>query len=88
MEALSNVLHHSQAATASLSATFDPRSSIIIVSVQDDGRGFNPDDLGTGRGMPNMRRRVAGIRTGAAIFVESAPGRGTTVRIELKVPPS
>ena len=88
MEALSNVLHHSQAATASLSATFDPRSSIIIVSVQDDGHGFDPDDLGTGRGVPNMRRRVAGIRTGAAIFVESAPGRGTTVRIELKVPPS
>jgi signal transduction histidine kinase len=33
-----------------------------------------------------MRKRVASISTGATLAIDSSPGRGTTVRIELKVP--
>jgi hypothetical protein len=34
-----------------------------------------------------MRRRIASISTGAAIFIDSSPGGGTTVRVELQALP-
>jgi signal transduction histidine kinase len=71
-----------------LTAKYDQQASAIFISVQDDGCGFDPVDAGAGRGLSNMRKRIAGISTGGAIFIASSPGRGTTVRLELKVPPS
>jgi signal transduction histidine kinase len=87
MEALSNVLHHSKAKTATLTASYDQQASAIFISVQDDGCGFNPVDAGAGRGLSNMRKRTTSISTGGAIVIDSLPGRGTTVRIELRAPP-
>jgi two-component sensor histidine kinase len=84
MEALSNVLHHSKAKTAALTAGFARQASAIFIAVTDDGRGFDPADAAAGRGLSNMRRRIASVSTGGAIFIDSSPGRGTTVRIELK----
>jgi signal transduction histidine kinase len=86
MEALSNLLHHSKAKTATVSARYDERASEISISVADDGCGFDPGSSLAGRGLSNMRKRVAGIATGATMAIDSSPGRGTTVRIELKVP--
>lgn len=88
MEALSNVLHHSKAKTATLTASYDQQASVILISVQDDGCGFNPLDAGSGRGLSNMRKRMASISTGGSIFIDASPGCGTTVQIELKAPPS
>jgi signal transduction histidine kinase len=88
MEALGNVLHHSKAQNATVTANFDGRASIISITLRDDGRGFDPDTLNSGRGLPNMRKRAATISTGAEIFIESALHGGTTVRVDLKVPPS
>jgi len=87
MEALSNVLHHSKARTATVTASHDQQAQAIFISVNDDGCGFDPADTSAGRGLSNMRKRTASISTGAEIFIESSPGRGTTVRIELKAPP-
>jgi signal transduction histidine kinase len=86
MEALGNVLHHAKAKTAALTASYDRQASVISISVQDDGCGFDPADAGSARGLSNMRRRMASISTGGAIFVDSSPAHGTTVRIELKAP--
>lgn len=88
MEALSNVLHHSYAETATLTTSFDQQASAICIAVKDDGRGFNPVAADAGRGLSNMRRRAASISTGAGIFIDSTLGRGTTVRIELTTPPN
>ena len=68
--------------------TCDARDGVLRVRVQDDGCGLDPVDAGAGRGLSNMRKRIAGISIGGAIFIDSSPGRGTTVRLELKVPPS
>jgi signal transduction histidine kinase len=86
MEALSNVLHHSKAKTATLTAAYDPQASAIDVTVRDDGCGFDPADAGVGRGLSNMRKRTASISTGAAIAIHSAPGQGTGVCLTLNVP--
>ncbi len=88
MEALSNVLHHSKARTAVLTASYDQQTSVIAISVADDGCGFDSANAVSGRGLSNMRKRMARISTGAEIFIDSSPGNGTTVRIELKPPPS
>lgn len=86
METLSNVLHHSKAKTATLSARYDEQASKIFIAVEDDGGGFNPANALGGRGLSNMRKRIASISTGATIAIDSSPGQGTAVRIELKVP--
>ncbi|MGB6730363.1 MAG: ATP-binding protein, partial [Xanthobacteraceae bacterium] len=86
MEALSNVLHHSRARSATLTASCDRAAATITIAVADDGIGFDPAGAGSGRGLANMRKRAGSISTGAALVIDSAPGRGTTVRLELKVP--
>ncbi len=87
MEALSNVLHHSQAKTAALTARYDRDAAAIAIAIADDGIGFDPAAAAGGRGLANMRKRAASISTGAALVIDSAPGRGTTVRLDLQVPP-
>jgi two-component sensor histidine kinase len=88
MEALSNVLHHARAKTATVTASYEPAAATIAVAIADDGIGFNSAAAGSGRGLANMQKRAASISTGAALAIDSAPGRGTTVRLDLKVPPA
>jgi two-component sensor histidine kinase len=87
MEALTNVLHHSKAKSTALTAHYDARESTIFIAVTDDGCGFDSAKESMGHGLSNMRKRIASISTGGSVAIDSAPGRGTTVRIELKVPP-
>jgi signal transduction histidine kinase len=86
MEALSNVLHHARAKSASMTAAYDDKTHSIVIIVRDDGCGFDPANMQAGRGLANMRKRIASISTGGAITIDSAPGHGTTIRIELKAP--
>lgn len=88
MEALSNVLHHSKATVAKLTALYDRDKPAIIICVCDNGRGFDEAATPAGRGLSNMRKRAATISTGATIEIDSGPGRGTTVRLALTVPRS
>jgi signal transduction histidine kinase len=87
MEALSNILHHSKAKTAALTAAYVAPSSTVVIAIKDDGCGFNPADAASvGRGISNMHRRIRAISNGGSLAIDSAPGQGTTIRIELKVP--
>jgi signal transduction histidine kinase len=89
MEALSNVMHHSDAKSAALMARYDEDNCAIMIAVQDDGRGFNVTDIArAGRGISNMRRRIGTISTGGELSIESVPGKGTIVRIKLRIPKS
>lgn len=85
MEALSNVLHHSKAQNVTLAADYHAGPSAISIAIRDDGRGFDPEALSSGRGLPNMRKRASTISTGAELFIVSLPQRGTTVRLQLNV---
>jgi signal transduction histidine kinase len=49
------------------------------VTVQDDGRGISPADTLPGMGMLGMRERATLL--GGSLSVDSARGRGTTIRI-------
>jgi signal transduction histidine kinase len=89
MEALSNVLHHSKASSVTVTAGYTDAASLVVITVKDDGCGFNATDAAvSGRGLANMRKRVRSISIGGALFITSFPGQGTAVRIELNVPKS
>jgi signal transduction histidine kinase len=50
--------------------------------VSDDGRGFDPAAVGSDHfGLRSMRGRVADL--GGRLEITSAPGRGTTLRVEV-----
>lgn len=80
-EAVSNVLRHAQARRVDLRLSL--RDGSAVLSVADDGRGFDPaDDPEEGKlGLRNMRSRARLL--GGTFLVSSGPGRGTEVRVEV-----
>jgi signal transduction histidine kinase len=78
-EALSNALRHSDASAIEIRVW--QRDDRVVAAVTDDGVGFDPDATSGGLGLENIARRVA--EAGGTHVVESAPGNGTTVRVEL-----
>jgi two-component system nitrate/nitrite sensor histidine kinase NarX len=81
-EALSNVRKH---AAASAVAVEMRRGDELVISIRDDGRGFDPAELeengGVHVGIVIMRERAH--RIGARLELSSAPGRGTCVTLLL-----
>jgi signal transduction histidine kinase len=80
-EALSNALRHADA--DHIEVTVGCGSSEAVVSVGDDGKGFDTSNPGPGMGLANMAARVAEV--GGSFRVESAPDQGTVVRATLSV---
>ncbi len=79
-EALNNVLKHAHASRVSVRMTIDDRCAKL--EVEDDGLGFEPSLEGTGgMGLRGMRERVE--RLGGTLHIESSPGAGTAVRVEV-----
>jgi PAS domain S-box-containing protein len=75
-EALNNVLKHARAAAVRIEVTLDGND--VVLSVQDDGAGFDFAHVPRGRlGMTTMRERAEAA--GGRVQVDSAPGRGTRV---------
>jgi two-component system, NarL family, sensor histidine kinase DevS len=79
-EALNNVVKHSSAARASVSAC--QQGEQVRIVVEDDGEGFDPGAVDSGHGLIGMRERIELL--GGEMEVESALGRGT--RVQARVP--
>ena len=80
-EALSNALRHSGA--ADIDVRVDAGEDRVVVTVADDGGGFDPGRAHRGMGLANMAGRVEAA--GGSFRVDSAPGKGTVVRAEFPV---
>ena len=77
-EALSNVSRHAAATTCRISLRRGDGD--LVLEIDDDGRGFDPDQVaGTGHGLGNLRGRAAAL--GGRAEISSVPGEGTTVRV-------
>ncbi|MDL1916779.1 sensor histidine kinase [Anaerolineae bacterium CFX4] len=83
-EGLTNIARYAQANAVSLIVT--RKAGRLKIIIEDDGVGFDPDEV--------ARRRVSlglhGIRERAALFggtltIESTPGQGTSLFIEMPV---
>ncbi|WP_067807934.1 GAF domain-containing sensor histidine kinase [Actinomadura formosensis] len=80
-EALYNALRHAGARTVEVRlATEDERA---VLEVADDGSGFDVSDTEPqgGLGLASMRDRADSI--GGELTIDAAPGKGTTVRLEV-----
>jgi signal transduction histidine kinase len=80
-EAVHNVIKHANASEVAMRMAFT--GNLLSISVRDDGRGFVPNGHLSGNGLTNMNRRMQDI--GGKCFIESGPGKGATVHIELAV---
>src|SRR5262249_15420082 len=79
-EALANVARHADARTAAVTLSY--MEDVIVLDVQDDGRGFTPPAAGgNGFGLTGMRERTERLQ--GSFSIESLPGEGTTVSMTL-----
>jgi signal transduction histidine kinase len=80
-EALTNITKHAQASAISVTLKPDdsgPQRGVLVV-VQDDGTGFDPEVRhGTTHGLMGMRYRVEA--EGGVMTVRSEPGGGTRLQ--------
>jgi signal transduction histidine kinase len=76
-EALTNILKHSDATSASVSVT--RHGTRLVVTVADDGTGGA--DRVTGSGLRGLTDRIEAL--GGRLELLSPPGAGTTLRAEI-----
>jgi len=85
-EAVTNIVRHASAESASISIEFEEDS--IAVHIEDDGRGFDLDEAmrstreGRGLGLLSMKERAELL--GGILNIKAQPGQGT--QIDLKIP--
>jgi signal transduction histidine kinase len=79
-EALQNVARHAQAKTVQIE--LKQYLGSLVLSVQDDGVGFDVASLG-GLGLVGMKERLRQV--GGVLQVTSQPGKGTTVVAEVPI---
>jgi signal transduction histidine kinase len=80
-EALTNVVKHAQARTVSV--VVRRRNGTVTAVVEDDGRGYAGDG-GQGLGLVGMRERADLVN--GRLSIESRPGAGTTLSLEVPLP--
>ncbi|MFD3522053.1 GAF domain-containing sensor histidine kinase [Streptomyces sp. NPDC058653] len=81
-EALHNALRHSGAERVDV--TIARRGQGAVLSITDNGKGFEPRAVrraGRHLGLVSMRDRSSGV--GGRLTVQSAPGQGTTIEMEV-----
>jgi len=79
-EALHNCASHANATTVRI--RIHQESDHLALSIQDDGCGFNPDQV-KGLGLLGIQERVTNL--GGACRLHSSPGSGSIVSIELPI---
>lgn len=80
-EALTNVIRHAQATRAEVTLEFE--AGRLRLGVSDNGRGMD-DGAGRGsNGIAGMRERA--MLVGGRLEIDSRPGGGTSVRLEIPV---
>ncbi len=79
-EGIANVVHHAQAQHLDLYMVSANES--ILLSIEDDGMGFAPQNVINGHfGVPGMKERARLV--GGELEINSQPGRGTTVTLRV-----
>ena len=82
-EHLTNVTKH--AGASHVEVTLRQSEEELTLVVTDDGKGFDPGQKAEGVGLANMRSRAESL---AGVFnIESQPGKGTTLFVQLPLVP-
>jgi signal transduction histidine kinase len=77
-EGLNNIAKHAGASQVDIQLQYE--SGAVELCIRDDGRGFDPEQTLPGHyGLSMMRERATDV--GAALSINSQPGRGTEIVI-------
>ena len=78
-EAINNLAKYSNCKRAVIKIeTYD---YTMVMKIQDDGVGFNVNDVDNGNGLTNMNKRAKSLN--AKLLIDSQPGVGTKIMLEL-----
>lgn len=80
-EAMNNCLKYSECQTAILGIDCIKNEKTVIISFQDDGKGFDPETVNHINGITNMETR--GKKIGGKLKVITAIGKGTQILLEV-----
>lgn len=80
-EATSNSLRHSESSIVEIRA--DSGAGFLILTITDQGKGFDPSSASSGMGLTSLRLRAE--RAGGDTTIHSRVGHGTTVRVLLPI---
>ena len=80
-EILHNIVKHADASSVHIS--LQKIDDWLILSIEDDGKGFDMTHHGDGHGLQNLRRRAEQMN--GRIEFESTAGKGTTVTLHVKI---
>ncbi|RLE19689.1 MAG: hypothetical protein DRJ65_19870 [Acidobacteria bacterium] len=57
--------------------------SRVVITLEDDGAGFDPEAPCDGQGLFSMKRRASSM--GAVMAIDSAPGAGTRITLDIPI---
>jgi len=82
-ESLNNAARHSLARSVNIGLFFGEK--VILLKIDDDGRGFDPDHLPPGKafGLLGLKERATSL--GGVFRLKSAPGQGTHISLSLPI---
>lgn len=78
-ESVNNMVRHSGCTEAEVELRF--ADDALVLSLHDNGRGFDTTAENDGHGLASMRDRARGI--GGRLELTSHPGQGTSIRLEV-----
>ncbi len=81
-EAINNAVKYSNASVLSLHAEMTNES--IVLSISDNGKGFDSANVKQGNGLKNIYSRAEELN--ASCLITGGPGNGTSIRLSLKLP--
>jgi signal transduction histidine kinase len=80
-ESVNNAARHSGCTRAEIE--FHIEKDWLVLSLRDNGKGFDPGEVIEGHGLMSMRERANEL--GGALILVSEPGRGTEVTLRVPV---
>lgn len=81
-EAIHNIAKHSNALEVQIN--FLKTSGGLLIEIQDDGIGFNVENIPSGRGIGTMNQRAKELKS--ELIMESDSGKGTRIQLLVKIP--
>jgi len=81
LELVNNAVRHAEASQILLQCTLE--DGVILIDVEDDGKGFDLKNTKRNMGLNNIEMRVKYLE--GTMDIDSRPGKGTTITIECRL---
>ncbi|HXL58737.1 MAG TPA: histidine kinase, partial [Chitinophagaceae bacterium] len=78
-EAVNNLAKYSEASEAHINLEF--HHPCLMLTIRDNGKGFDPEKIKSGNGLKNMESRAKKI--GAVYHLHTVAGEGTTITLQV-----